>query len=164
MFRLRLAKNDFKFSVAHFTLFPEGASEPLHGHNYLVGVEARGEDLDDYDLLFDIASAKREIRRLCDDLDESILLPSESRVLHVECRAGVYEVTHGSRRYTFPEAEVRLLPLRNCTMEALARYFWDRLARKLDPERVRELEVSVEETHGQSASYSGAIGSRADGE
>ena len=164
MFRLRLAKNDFKFSVAHFTLFPDGDSEPLHGHNYRVGVEVSGPDLDDYDLLFDIAAAKREIRRLCDELDETILLPSLSGVLDARKRDGSYHVTHGPRRYTFPEDEVRLLPVGNCTMEALALFLWKELAPTLDAGRVRDLEVVVEETDGQSASYAGVIGSTASNE
>ena len=35
-FSIRLAKEDFKFSVAHFTIFGPGHAEPLHGHNYNV--------------------------------------------------------------------------------------------------------------------------------
>ncbi len=164
MFRLRLAKNDFKFSVAHFTIFPEGDSEPLHGHNYRVGVEVSGRELDEYDLLFDIASTKREIRRLCEELDETILLPSQSGVLETRRQDDSYHVTHGPRQYTFPVNEVRLLPLNNCTMEGLAFYFWKQLAPTLDRARVHELEVVVEETDGQSASFSGVIGSKAAGQ
>ena len=37
-FTVRLAKQDFKFSAAHFTLFPDGTAELLHGHNFQVAV------------------------------------------------------------------------------------------------------------------------------
>src|ERR1700733_13558481 len=33
-YRMVLAKEDFKFSSAHFTLFADGSAELLHGHNY----------------------------------------------------------------------------------------------------------------------------------
>ena len=46
-FRIVLAKEDFKFSAAHFTLFPGGRAELLHGHNYRVRVELAGSELDE---------------------------------------------------------------------------------------------------------------------
>src|SRR5678809_1048521 len=36
---IELAKEYFKFSAAHFLIFPDGSSERLHGHNYRVRVE-----------------------------------------------------------------------------------------------------------------------------
>ena len=44
---LRLAKEDFKFSAAHFTLFGPDEAELLHGHNYQVEVEMVGYALDE---------------------------------------------------------------------------------------------------------------------
>jgi len=39
MFTVNLRKERNKFSSAHFTLFPDGSVEKLHGHNYFVEVE-----------------------------------------------------------------------------------------------------------------------------
>ena len=37
-FRIDIARELFKFSCAHMTVFPDGTKERLHGHNYYVGV------------------------------------------------------------------------------------------------------------------------------
>ena len=34
-----IQKEAFKFSAAHFLIFPDGSAERLHGHNYRVYVE-----------------------------------------------------------------------------------------------------------------------------
>ena len=49
VFTLRLGKQDFKFSAAHFTLFPDGSAELLHGHDYRVRVALRGARVNVYD-------------------------------------------------------------------------------------------------------------------
>ena len=36
---IHLHKENFKFSAAHFLIFPDGSAERLHGHNYRVFVE-----------------------------------------------------------------------------------------------------------------------------
>ena len=36
--RLSIARESFKFSCAHMTVFPDGSKERLHGHNYFAGV------------------------------------------------------------------------------------------------------------------------------
>ena len=58
-FTIRLAKEDFKFSVAHFTIFGAKSAEPLHGHNYRLALEVEGEGVDEHGLLADCARLKR---------------------------------------------------------------------------------------------------------
>ena len=78
-FVLRLGKEDFKFSVAHFTVFSDRIAEDLHGHNYRVRVEIAGNGTDAHGLLMDLRGVKAEIRRLCAELDSKTLLPERSR-------------------------------------------------------------------------------------
>ena len=40
-FAISVAKENLKFSAAHFIAYP-GFREPLHGHNYQVGVRVEG--------------------------------------------------------------------------------------------------------------------------
>jgi 6-pyruvoyl-tetrahydropterin synthase len=40
-FSIHVAKENLKFSAAHFIAYP-GFREPLHGHNYQVGVYLEG--------------------------------------------------------------------------------------------------------------------------
>lgn len=156
-FLVELAKEDFKFSAAHFTIFSPAEAEPLHGHNYRLTVSLRGEALDERDFLVEFSPVKRAIRRLCAELDESVLLPAHSPDLEIRRSGdGTVTVTFADRIYTLPEPEVRLLPIKNVTVEALARWCWRRLVDALDLTGVESLEVAVGETPGQRAAFGSA--------
>jgi 6-pyruvoyltetrahydropterin/6-carboxytetrahydropterin synthase len=152
-YRLRLAKGDFKFAVAHFTLFGPGTAEPLHGHNYRVAVEIEGVELDEAGLLVDCETVKRRVREICAELDDRVLIPEASPWLEVTAVETAVDVAYGARRYRFPAAEVVCLPLANTSMELLARFFWDALADDLASSRLAVLAVEIEETEGQSCRY-----------
>lgn len=152
MFTLELAKEDFKFSAAHFTLFGAESGELLHGHNYQVSVRLLGRDLDDLELLVDLGFLKERIREICAGLDSRTLLPERSPHLKLRSSSGELEVRFQSRRYVFPEADTLLLPLRNISVESLARFLWQELAASLsagDARRLTSLGLSVQETAGQ---------------
>ncbi len=158
-FTIRLAKEDFKFSAAHFTLFPDGRAELLHGHNYRVRVRLTGRDLGESGILVDVAKVKRRIRAACAALDERTLMPARTDRLEVSEDAdgeGV-EVRYGERRYRLPKKDVILLPVRNVSMELLARRLWGEVAEELEGTAVETLSVEVEETAGQSCEYSAVL-------
>lgn len=157
-FTLRLAKGDFKFSAAHFTLFSPTEAEPLHGHNYRVLVEVGGDRLDDLGLLIETGILKRRIRELLAGLDDRVLLPERSSLLTLTIEGGAVDCRYADRAYRFPEREVVLLPLVNVTMELLARLVWRRLAEDLDAGVATHLAVEIEETDGQSCRYTEPLG------
>jgi len=140
-YRLVLAKEDFKFSAAHFTIFPDGRAELLHGHNYRVQVELAGAELDGAGLLVDIEVFKRELRRLCAGLDSRTLLPRENPRVQWTRDGDALEVRFGDRSYRFPADEILLLPLVNTSIELLARMLWQELAPCLAGSRVATLAV-----------------------
>lgn len=152
-FTLRLTKRDFKFAVAHFTLFGPGTAEPLHGHNYRVAVEVGGVELDSTGLLADCDAIKRRVRELCAELDDSVLLPDASPLLEITEEEGQIEVLFAGRHYCFPADEVVRLPIANTSMELIARFFWEALAEDLESDRLTALAVEIEETDGQSCLY-----------
>jgi 6-pyruvoyltetrahydropterin/6-carboxytetrahydropterin synthase len=152
-YRIVLAKEDFKFSAAHFTLWNGGGAELLHGHNYQVQVELAGGELDAAGLLADIERCKQSLRALCARLDSRTLLPAASERLLCTRRGDVVEARLGGRRYTFPAADTLLLPLVNTSIELLARMLWHDLAPELRGSRVEVLAVSVEESAGQRCWY-----------
>lgn len=161
VFRLRLAKEDFKFSAAHFTLFPDGSAELLHGHNYQLTVELGGEDLDEVGLLCDLARLKVAIRAACEHLDERTLVPAESSALQVAPKDGgeSLEFRCGERTYRLPAADVLLLPLVNTSIELLAEHLWRELAveARACGRGLTDLSVEVAETAGQSCRYRAAL-------
>jgi 6-pyruvoyltetrahydropterin/6-carboxytetrahydropterin synthase len=159
-FTLRLAKGDFKFSSAHFTLFGPTEAEPLHGHNYRVLVELGGDELDELGLLVETGILKRRIRELLFELDDRVLLPERSPLLAISVADGAIECRYDDRSYRFPAREVVLLPLVNVTMELLAELVWRRLADDLEAAPARQLAVEIEETDGQSCRYEAPLGAR----
>lgn len=156
-YRMVLAKEDFKFSAAHFTLFGDARAELLHGHNYRVRVELAGNGLDSEGLLVDIESFKKVLRSLCARLDSRTLIPADSPRLQWSREGDSIEVAFGPRSYRFPAEDTLLLPIVNTSIELLARMFWHDLATHLAGSGVDTLAVAVEETAGQACWYEGAL-------
>lgn len=156
-FTIRLGKEDFKFSAAHFTLFPDGSAELLHGHDYRVRVAIRGARVDEHGLLTDLAGFKEKIRGICAELDEHTLIPEKSPLLELRATDEQIDVFLGDRHYRLPRTDVSLLPLSNITIELLSRLVWERLAGALTRSRVEWLEIEVEETAGQGCTYAAPI-------
>jgi 6-pyruvoyltetrahydropterin/6-carboxytetrahydropterin synthase len=154
---LRLAKEDFKFSVAHFTLFGAAKAETLHGHNYRVSLEVEGEELDEAGLIVEADLLKRRLRELCSELDDRVLLPERSPWLEIRADVGSVECRFGERVYRFPAAEVVLLPLVNTSMELLARWAWRAVASDVASPRLLRLALEIEETSGQSCRYAAPL-------
>jgi 6-pyruvoyltetrahydropterin/6-carboxytetrahydropterin synthase len=152
-FSVLLAKEDFKFSAAHFTLFPDGSAELLHGHNYQVSVELTGCGLDGHGMLCDFVHTKKAIRELCQGLDSRTLIPVGSADLEVRRDGDAVEVAYQDRRYRLPAADVLLLELPNTTIELFAAMIWQQLMPELANQGLIGLAVSVAETAGQSCWY-----------
>ena len=154
---LDLAKEDFKFSAAHFLIFPDGSAERLHGHNYRVYVEIDG-GLDEHGLVLDFQQVKPVVRELCNFLDEHLLVPGEHGELRVsDAGAGHKEVRYRESRYIVPEGDLIELPINNTSSENLATWFGrrllDELGQRFPKVKVHRLKVRVEETRGQRGVY-----------
>ncbi|MBL8857229.1 MAG: 6-carboxytetrahydropterin synthase [Planctomycetes bacterium] len=154
---IELEKEYFKFSSAHFLIFPDGSAERLHGHNYRVFVEIDAE-LTQFGLVLDFKMAKPVVRELCDELDERWLIPGEHAVLtHGTRPDGVTEVRYLDRYYAAPHEDVLVLPINNTSSENLATWFGRqlaaRLAQRFPDVKVKRLRVAIEETLGQRGVY-----------
>lgn len=154
---IELDKEYFKFSAAHFLIFPDGSAERLHGHNYRVYVEIDAA-LTRFGLVIDFKMVKPVVREICDELDEHWLVPGLHPVLtHGEREGGQTEVRYLDRLYLVPSEDVIVLPINNTSSENLATWFGHELAARLKvrfPELdVRRLRVAVEETSGQKGVY-----------
>jgi len=152
-----LHKEYFKFSCAHFLIFPDGSRERLHGHNYHVNVVIGG-DLSDRGLVIDFIEAKPVVRELCDRLDEHWIVPGEHPELKIEHRDdGHTEVVYREDRYLVPSEDVIVLPINNTSVENLASWLGGQLRAALHARfgesRVRSLSVAISETPGQRGVY-----------
>ncbi|HVQ24871.1 MAG TPA: 6-carboxytetrahydropterin synthase [Planctomycetota bacterium] len=152
-----IQKEYFKFSAAHFLIFPDGTAERLHGHNYRVFVSLDAA-LSRHGLVLDFKRVKPVIRALLDELDEHWLVPGEHPALKVARRGdGTTEVRFGERYYAAPDEDVLVLPLNNISAENLAsfvgRELLARLRKRFDEVRILRLSCGVEETAGQRGVY-----------
>ena len=136
---IEIAKESHHFSAAHFTLFSATERENLHGHNFQVEATfdgAVGED----GLCFDYNVPKSQLAALCDALDEVLLLPGLSPHLSISETGDTAVVEFAGERLSLPRRDVKILPVRNVTVEELARWFLEELRRD---ERIAALPVSA---------------------
>ena len=167
-FIVHISKEYLKFSAAHFTIFDDNDVERLHGHNYYVSLDIECRD-NENGITFDFKYIKRMMQGLSDQLDEKVLLPTESKYLKLSKNHDQFEVVFSgsgfSKNYSFPCEDVEILPISNVTSELLAKYLCDAFCKKLElfwkenhPDQemvsyVISVAVRVEETKGQAASY-----------
>lgn len=161
-FRVRVTKDYLVFASAHFITFAGHRCESLHGHNYRVGVLLEGALDEESWYVVDFGVLKRIMRRLCDEIDHKVLLPTSNPKVGVEERDAFVHVTYEGRpRYVFPASDCALLPVPNTTVEMLAEMLADRLRHELDAAGARgvtAIEIEVEENFGQSATYRVRVG------
>ncbi len=151
-FVVHVTKDYLKFNAAHFIAY-KGFREALHGHNYRVSVDVEGElGTDGY--VLDFGTVKRAARRVCQRLDEKVLLPAHSDCLQIEEHADRVVVRYERDEFSFPRADVVLVPIAHSSAEELAHYLVGQLRAELRADgvtRIRALRVGVEETPGQAA-------------
>ncbi len=155
MYVIHIAKEPLKFSCSHFTIFGHDKAERLHGHNYQVRVAISIDQVDpNLGLAFDFNEVKPMIRAICESLDERILLPNHSPFLKIKKNRKQIDVQFANKHYSFPEEDTALLPIVNISTEELARMISQQLMKEMAhlPHWI-SLKVNVEETRGQSISY-----------
>lgn len=156
-FKVSVRKEDLVFAAAHFITLPGHRCESLHGHNYRAGVELEGSLEPEAWYVYDFVALKQVMRRLTNELDHKVLLPTTNPTVSVQTSGENVTVSYAGRpRYMFPAGDCALLPVPNTTVELLAEYLAGRLKAELKAKgaaQVARLEIEVEENFGQSASY-----------
>jgi 6-pyruvoyltetrahydropterin/6-carboxytetrahydropterin synthase len=154
---IEISKEYLHFAAAHFTLFSESERENLHGHNFHVTLEATAPVQAD-GLTFDYNILKRNLKTLCDGLDEQVLMPTESPYLEIEQKDGYTWVLFGNERIPFLARDITLLPVRNITVEELADYLLSQLRDRpaIRALRIDHLVLRCSSGDGQWASASWA--------
>jgi 6-pyruvoyltetrahydropterin/6-carboxytetrahydropterin synthase len=150
-YHVRLAKERFVFSAAHFITYAGDVCEPLHGHNYHVACEVHGP-LDENEYVVDFIAVRDALQKICDALDHRMLLPLSHSTIKVVGADGEVTVTHGQKRWVFPREDCVLLPVANTTAELLARHIALQLSEAVAAAvgtKPTKLVVEVDECDGQ---------------
>lgn len=160
-FRVSVRKDYLVFSAAHFITFRGHTCESLHGHNYRLGITVEGPVDDECLFVIDFAILKRIVRHYVDIMDHRVLLPTlnDKLAFHTDGDSTLVDY-FGEPRYRFPTADCAMLPIRNTTAEMIAEWVANGVAQDLLAEGARPtlVELEVEESFGQSATYSLQVG------
>lgn len=160
-FRVTVSKDYLVFSSAHFITFKGHACEALHGHNYRLGITVEGPiDAESY-FVVDFAILKQAARRYVEQMDHRVLLPTGNSKLAFREEGDAVLVDYlGKPTYRFPSRDCAMLPIANTTAEMIAEWVATNIARDLAEQgaQVTWLELEVEESFGQSATYSTRLG------
>lgn len=155
-YTIEIEKDELVFCAAHFITYGGGRCETLHGHNYRVGARLGGP-LDANGLVHDFIDVRDRLFEIVGRLDHRTLLPETNPHFQLEHDGDDVELRYRDRTYRFPAADVVVLPVSNTTAELLARHLADQLLDQLTSDDVAgtlsELEIEVEESFGQSATF-----------
>jgi len=161
-FKVAVTKDNLVFASAHFITFPGHRCERLHGHNYRTRVVVEGGLNPEAHYVVDFAELKKLMKRLTDEIDHKVLLPLQNPKIQLREEGDSVSVTVVGRPcYMFPRDDCALLPVPNTTVEMLAQYLASRVLQELaglGGVDLTAVEVEVEETVGQSATYRESLG------
>jgi 6-pyruvoyltetrahydropterin/6-carboxytetrahydropterin synthase len=161
-FKVTVSKDYLVFSSAHFITFRGHQCETLHGHNYRVGVTVEGAVDNECLFVVDFSILKKVVRKLTDEIDHKVLLPAKNPKLAFRDSGTQRQVDYfGEHTYTFPVVDCAMMPIENTTAEMIAQHFAHRTRDELTGMGIRNLtaiELEVEESFGQSATFRLAIG------
>ena len=137
-----------KFSACHFLKEPLKCSR-IHGHNYFVTVEVKG-DLDENFFVVDFLELHKNLVSIVEPLDHYVLIPTESDYLQITEDGESVEVIKSDKRYIFPRSDVKFLPIKATTSELLAKYIHEQLKQFYND---KKLVVKIEESKGNWAIF-----------
>lgn len=152
---VELQKEAMKFSAGHTTIFSATEREPLHGHHYMVYL-ALTTWVEENGMVFDYRYYKKRIKELCQQLNQTFLMPQYSPFLEYAEDNDYYYFTFNHKKIPFLKEDVTLLPVTNITVEELSRWFVNALVqnqKELKRHRIERIVVKVFSAPGQSASH-----------
>ncbi len=156
-YKVTVSKDYLTFASAHFITFRGHKCEALHGHNYRVAATVEGAIDDECQFVVDFGVLKDVLRQLVDGIDHKVLLPTQNPKLEIREEHDRLAVGYmGALTYVFPKRDCALLPIANTTAEMLAAHFAREVQAHLHRsgyEHLTALEIEVEESFGQSATY-----------
>jgi 6-pyruvoyltetrahydropterin/6-carboxytetrahydropterin synthase len=152
---IELQKESMKFSAGHTTIFSKTDREPLHGHTYNVYL-ALTTEVGENGLMFDYRFYKQRIHQLCRELNQIFLMPMHSPYMTYREEGEYYYFLFNGKEMPFLKEDVKLLPVRNITVEELSKWMVDALAEdkeELEKNKITNVTVKVFSAPGQSGSY-----------
>lgn len=119
---LTIHRGSLRFAAGHFTIFSKTDREKMHGHNYYVEAEITAA-VDEAGITFDYRLIKHKLFEICAQLNTYFLLPMYSPYLAISETGDYIEAIFNGKKLFFLKEDVKLLPIRNITLEELSDWF-----------------------------------------
>lgn len=151
--RIEISKQALNFSIGHFTVLSATERENLHGHNYQLECAVTAP-VSDEGLVFNYGILKDLLKKLCDDIDEQVILPANSPYVTIEKEDGYTIAIFNDERIPFLDRDATVLPIANATVEEFSHYFLQRLLEHpgLRDRGISEITVRIGSSPGQYGS------------
>lgn len=149
---LELHKEFMKFSAGHFTIFSATHRENCHGHNFRVFVSLT-MPVNDNGMTIDYNYYKKKIKALCQSLNSYFLIPTQSPYLTLNENDTHHLITFDGDTMHLLKRDVKLMPLRNITVEELSYWLAEQLIadkHELQQHQVQNFTVKVYTGPGQA--------------
>jgi 6-pyruvoyltetrahydropterin/6-carboxytetrahydropterin synthase len=141
-----------RFSSCHFIPRHEKCSR-LHGHSYIVRLRLEGE-IGAEGMIMDFVVLKKFLKKMIDEFDHHVLLPSKSEDTKVSVVGESVEVVTCGKKYTFPAEDVVMLDIPTTTAEEMSKAMTERMAAEVEiPPNVKSISIGLDEERGQTAWY-----------
>jgi 6-pyruvoyltetrahydropterin/6-carboxytetrahydropterin synthase len=152
---VELEKESMTFNAGHTTIFSATEREPLHGHYYQVAVVVDAW-VSDNGMKFDYRYYKKRVGDLCQQLNQTFLMPTRSPYLEFSEDETYYYFKFNHKTMPFLKEDVTLIGLTNITVEELSKWFVEQLTSdpaELERLSVERVAVKVFSAPGQSAGF-----------
>lgn len=150
-YAVRVQPGELHFNAAHFITF-NGICENIHGHNFHVRIDARGDNTSDA-FVIDFVQLNMITAEICRELHDGVLLPGNSEEVSLSEHDGMIDIQSYDKRFILSKESCIVLPVSNTTAEMLAWYISERLLERLTAldalGNLQTLEVGVEEADRQ---------------
>lgn len=154
-FSILLNNLSYSFSANHFITFDNGATEPLHGHDFKLAVQVWGTN-NASGYVLDFLELEKALKNLIARWNHRTLLPTRNPLLRVSQVDRQIQIEYTQNKQIFiwslPAEHCCLLDIVNTTTEALAQELARSLANCLEPNTmIQAWEVALTEAPGCTA-------------
>lgn len=109
---------------------PHGGNR-LHGHSYDLAVKLKRKPEATSELFFVFEEVTATVKGICKELDNKILLASGGENVCKEDHTSIEYISADKKRYVLPLDDVKLLPVEEVTVEALASWLGEQIVSRL---------------------------------
>ncbi len=148
-------ESNLKFSASHFIPF-HSKCKRLHGHDYAVDIKIKGQP--ENGMIMDFVVIKKVIREILEEMDHRLIVPTKSKDIKYVNQGENLLIEYEGKTLSIPNEFIYKCEITHSSSEELSRYICHLILSKVKfPSNVNEIELTLYEGPGQSATWSEGI-------